>query len=63
MSEEIFWLSSSKQKSKRDKKQSKKTMIIFYSERAKRARKIFGKVLRSKRLRMIKTELKTTTKI
>ena len=30
------------------------TMIIFYSERAKRVRKSFGKVLQSKRLRGIK---------
>ena len=37
-------------------------MIIFYSERAKQARKIFGKVLQSKRLRELKKELKKQNK-
>ena len=52
------------QKAKRDKKQKNTTtIIIFYSERAKRATKFFGNVLHSKRLRGIKKTEKKKERI
>ena len=47
-------------KNKAKPPQKTTTMVIFYSEPAKRARKFFGKVLESKRLRGIKYRAKNT---